>query len=280
MEKVRLTQVQMVVTKDRQVNLDHASALIRQAAKQGAEIVCLPEMFTTPYANDFFLRFAEPLAGITYDVLSQEARRNGIVLVGGSFPEREGDALFNTSLVFGPDGGLLAKHRKLHLFDISLSGRFAFRESDTFSPGSAITVFDTPFGRMGVAICFDIRFPELFRLMALQGAKIVTVPAAFNRVTGPAHWHLLARSRAMDNQLYVAMTSPALQEEGFQAYGHTLVADPWGNVLAEAGEEEALVESVLDMEYVEEVRREMPFLSARRTDVYQLTASVMPHKRQ
>lgn len=277
METVRLTQVQMVVTKDKAENLHRASALIDRAAGNGAEIVCLPEMFTTPYSNDCFSVFAEPADGPTSEMLSRAAEKHGIVLVGGSFPEREGNRLYNTSLVMGADGKCLARHRKVHLFDIDIAGKFSFRESDTLSPGQQITVVDTPLGPLGVAICFDIRFPELFRLMALQGARIILVPAAFNTTTGPAHWHLLARSRAVDNQVFIAMTSPARNAKGFQAYGHSLAADPWGNILNEAGEEEALVESVLDMAFLEKTRQELPFLSARRTDLYQLTASVMPH---
>lgn len=280
MAEVRLTQVQMIVTDDKAKNLQHASALIDRAASQGAEIVCLPEMFTTPYTNESFLRFAEPQNGVTSEMLSKEAARHGIVLVGGSFPESDAGKIYNTACIFGPDGKLLAKHRKMHLFDIAIQGKFSFRESDTLSAGNEITVFDTPVGRLGVAICFDIRFPELFRLMALQGAKIILVPAAFNTTTGPAHWHMLAKSRAVDNQVFLAMTSPARNETGFKAYGHTLAADPWGNILSEAGEKEALVESVLDMDFLEKKREEMPFLSARRTDVYQLNASVMPLKRQ
>lgn len=277
MAKVRLTQVQMVVTEDKSGNLLRASALIDRAASAGAEIVCLPEMFTTPYANDCFPKYAEPMDGETSEILSQAARRNGIVLVGGSFPERDGDHLYNTALVFGPDGQLLGKHRKVHLFDIAIEGQFSFKESDTLSAGNAMTVVDTPYGRVGVVICFDIRFPELFRLMVLEGAQIILVPAAFNTVTGPAHWHLLARSRAVDNQAFVAMTSPARQNSGFQAYGHTLVSDPWGTILSEAGEGEELVHSLLDLESLHKIRRELPFLSARRTDLYQLTQSVMPH---
>lgn len=276
MGEVRLTQVQMVVTDDKADNLKRASTLIDRAAAQGAEIVCLPEMFTTPYDNDFFLRFAESQEGPTTEMLSKTALKHGIVLVGGSFPEMDSGRLYNTALTFGPQGQVLARHRKIHLFDIAIKGKFSFKESATFSPGSQITVFDTPFGRLGVAICFDIRFPELFRLMALQGAQIILVPAAFNTTTGPAHWHLLARSRAMDNQIYLGMTSPARNERGFKAYGHTLLSDPWGNILSEAGEEEALVESSLDMGFLEKTRREMPFLTARRTDLYQLTATVMP----
>lgn len=276
MADVRLTQVQMHVTDDKVKNIQRAAAFIDRAASRGAEIVCLPEMFTTPYANEYFGRFAEPQDGATAEMLSREAARHGIVLAGGSFPEGDAGRIYNTSLVFGPHGERLAKHRKLHLFDIALEGKVAFKESDTLSAGNAITVVDTAYGRIGVAICFDIRFPELFRLMALQGARIILVPAAFNTVTGPAHWHLLARSRAVDNQVYVGMTSPARNADGFKAYGHTMVSDPWGNILSEAGEEESLVESTLDMTFLEKTRAQLPLLTARRTDLYQLTASVMP----
>lgn len=276
MATVRLTQIQMCITDDRSANRRHAARLIDQAADNGAEIVCLPEMFTTPYDNSCFEPYAEAADGPTAEMLSDAAARHGIVLVGGSIPELEGRHIYNTALVYGPGGQLLAKHRKVHLFDISVEGKFTFRESDTLSPGSGITVFDTPLGRLGTAICFDIRFPEMFRLMALKGAQIILVPAAFNTTTGPAHWHLLARCRAVDNQVFLGMTSPARNPSGFKAYGHTLVADPWGNILAEAGENEALVDSVLDLDFLSKTRNELPFLTARRTDLYQLTESVMP----
>lgn len=278
MKDVRLTQIQMSVTEDRQANLTRAIRLIDQAADTGAEIVCLPEMFTTPYSNDWFARFAEPGDGETAENLSLAARRNGVVLSGGSFPEREGNRLYNTSLLFGPNGEVLSKHRKLHLFDIDLPGRFSFRESDTLSSGDALTVADTPYGRIGTAICFDIRFPELFRLMVLEGAELIVVPAAFNTTTGPAHWHLLARSRAVDNQAFVALTSPARQGSVFQAYGHSLVATPWGDILGEADEAEALVTSCLEGTLADRIRQEIPSLTARRTDLYQLTKSVMPRR--
>lgn len=276
MQSVRLTQIQMSVTDDRAANLRRAVEGIDWAAAEGAEIVCLPEMFTTPYGNGWFPGFAEAADGETAEMLSRAAERNGIVLSGGSFPERAGERLYNTSLLFGPEGQLLSRHRKLHLFDIDLPERFSFRESDTLSAGDAVTLADTPYGRIGTAICFDIRFPELFRLMVLEGAQIILVPAAFNTTTGPAHWHLLARSRAVDNQAFVALTSPARQGSIFQAYGHSLVADPWGDILCEAGEEDTRVSSVLDLDMPARVRRELPFLTARRTDLYQLTTSVMP----
>jgi len=276
MQSVRLTQIQMSVTDDRAANLRRAAEGVDRAAADGAEIVCLPEMFTTPYGNEWFPRFAEAADGETAEMLSRAAERSGIVLSGGSFPEREGERLYNTSLLFGPQGQLLSRHRKLHLFDIDLPERFSFRESDTLSAGDAVTVADTPYGRIGTAICFDIRFPELFRLMVLEGAHIILVPAAFNTTTGPAHWHLLARSRAVDNQAFVALTSPARQGSVFPAYGHSLVADPWGDILCEAGEGDTRVSSVLDLDMPARVRRELPFLTARRTDLYQLTASVMP----
>lgn len=273
---VRLTQIQMDVTEDRQRNIRHARTLIDQASAQGSEIVCLPEMFTTPYDNDYFKRFAETDDGETASMLRDAALKNRITLVGGSFPELDGPRLYNTSLIIGPDGEVLGKHRKMHLFDIAIEGKFSFKESDTLSAGNGITVVDTPVGRIGVAICFDIRFPELFRLMVLQGARIILVPAAFNTTTGPAHWHMLARCRAVDNQAFVALTSPSRSGSVFKSYGHSLVSDPWGTVLSEADEDEALLTTDVDLEVVETVRRELPFLSARRNDVYTLNASIMP----
>ena len=179
--------------------------------------------------------------------------------------------MYNTSFVFDPQGACVARHRKMHLFDIDVEGGQRFRESDTLSPGNDVTLFDTPWGRMGLCICFDLRFEELCRVMALEGARVLLAPAAFNMTTGPAHWELLLRQRAVDNQCFTVGTSPARDESAsYVAWGNSMVCDPWGTVLhcCGAGEEVAVTE--LDMTRIDAVRRQLPILSARRTDVYEL----------
>ena len=265
---MKLAQIQMQVTDNKTLNLWHAAELIQQTE---ADMVILPEMFCCPYDNGCFRAYGEEEGGAAWDILSRTARDKGIWLVGGSLPELEGDRVYNTSYVFDPEGRQVAKHRKMHLFDIDVAGGQSFRESATLSPGEQVTVFDTPWGRMGLCICFDLRFEELCRLMVLEGARVLLAPAAFNMTTGPAHWELLLRQRAVDNQCFTVGTSPARDEwASYVAWGHSMVCDPWGTVLhrCDAGEEVAVTE--LELSRVDEVRRQLPILSARRTDVYEL----------
>lgn len=264
-----VAQVQMRVTRDKAENIAAACRLIRRAAEQGAEFVMLPEMFCCPYENGAFRPYGEEQDGPAQRALSALAAELGIWIVGGSIPELEGNRVYNTSFVYDSAGRQVARHRKMHLFDISVEGGQTFRESDTLSPGGEITVFDTPWGKMGLCICFDLRFEELTRLMALRGARVIFVPAAFNMTTGPAHWELLFRQRAVDNQLFTVGTSPARSEsETYVAWGHSIVCDPWGSVLHQCGAEEEISITSLDLHRVESVRRQLPILRARREDIY------------
>ena len=256
---------QMMVTTDKEENLRKAERMVREASVQGAQLVMLPEMFQCPYANVYFPQYAEEGQGESYWRLSAMARDNGVTLVGGSIPELvrggENDAIYNTSYVFGPDGQLLGRHRKVHLFDVDVPGGIRFKESDTLSPGQGITVIDTPVGRIGVAICFDIRFAEMFRAMACAGARILCVPAAFNMTTGPAHWELSFRMRAVDNQCFLAGCSPARDEQGcYVAYGHSMVTGPWGDVMVQADETEQVILAEIDLAEVERVRASLPIM--------------------
>lgn len=264
-----VAQVQMRVTRDKAENIAAACRLIRRAAEQGAEFVMLPEMFCCPYENGAFRPYGEEQDGPAQRALSALAAALGIWIVGGSIPELEENRVYNTSFVYDSAGRQVARHRKMHLFDISVEGGQTFRESDTLSPGGEITVFDTPWGMMGLCICFDLRFEELARLMALRGARVIFVPAAFNMTTGPAHWELLFRQRAVDNQLFTVGTSPARSEsETYVAWGHSIVCDPWGSVLHQCGAEEEISIISLDLHRVESVRRQLPILRARREDIY------------
>ena len=266
---MKIAQIQMRVTSDKTENLRRAAALIRQAAP--ADMAVLPEMFCCPYDNSCFRAYGEPAGGAAYQMLSRTARELGLWLVGGSLPELEAGRVYNTSFVFDPQGVCVARHRKMHLFDISVEGGQSFRESDTLSPGNDVTVFDSPWGKLGLCICFDLRFEELARVMTLQGAQAIFVPAAFNMTTGPAHWELLFRQRAVDNQLFTIGTSPARNEqETYVAWGHSVICDPWGSVLHQCGAGEELAVTTLDLKRVESVRRQLPILSARREDVYSI----------
>jgi len=262
----------MRVTADKAGNLTAAGDWVSRCAGEGAALVVLPEMFCCPYDTAAFPQYAEPEGGPAWQALADAARQAKVYLVGGSMPEVDpAGRIYNTCYIFDPRGRQIGKHRKMHLFDIDVAGGQRFRESDTLSPGSQVTVVDTEFGRLGVAICYDLRFPELARLMALRGAKILVYPGAFNMTTGPAHWEFLFRTRALDNQVYLLGCAPARDESaGYVSYANSLAASPWGHVLARLGAEEDRLLAELDLDEVERVRRQLPFLQHRRTDVYRL----------
>ena len=268
---MKLAVVQMNVDFDKVKNLDTMKGFVEKAAEAGADFVVLPEMFNCPYSNDYFTRYAEKAGDESYTALSHAASSNGLYVVGGSIPELDGDNVYNTSFVFDRKGNQIARHRKVHLFDIDIMGKQRFFESETFKAGEDITVFDTEFGKMGLMICFDIRFPEICRLTALKGAQVLFVPAAFGMITGPLHWELLYRLRAVDNQIFTVGASPARDENGvYVAYGNSMVVDPWGKPLyrADAQEEMGVVE--LDLSEIGRVREELPLINAMRSDVYKI----------
>jgi len=241
------------------------------AVENGTDLVMLPEMWNGPYDAKQFPTFAEPEGGPSWQFLSALAKEKRVYLCGGSIAERDGDRVYNTSYVFDPDGRCIAKHRKMHLFDVDVTGGQRFFESETLSAGNAVTVFSTPFGTIGLCICYDLRFPELSRLMVDAGAKILLVPAAFNMTTGPAHWELLFRCRAVDNQIYTVGAAPARDPNAaYRSWGHSIVCSPWGEVLQEADEKECVLTAAIDLTAVDRVRRELPLLAQRRTDLYRL----------
>lgn len=249
----------------------HIRALLASIPDGAADLIMLPEMWNGPYEAKRFPDFAEPEGGPSWQFLSALAKERHVYLCGGSIAEREGDRVYNTAYVFDPDGRQIAKHRKMHLFDIDVKGGQRFFESDTLSPGNDVTVFSTPFCKMGLCICYDFRFPELARLMVDAGAKVILVPAAFNMTTGPAHWELLFRQRAVDNQVYTVGVAPARDPAAsYQSWGHSIVCSPWGEVLMQADEKESVAITSLDLDRVNEIRRQLPLLSQRRTDVYRL----------
>ena len=268
---LKLGQVQLMVGRDKAENLRRACALIRRAAERGAQLVMLPEMFCCPYENEMFRPNSEEQGGPAQQALSALSRELGIWIVGGTIPEREGERLYNTCYVYDDQGRQAARHRKIHLFDVNVEGGQYFMESDTFAPGNDITLLDTPWGRVGLCVCFDLRFEELCRVMTLRGARMILAPAAFNMTTGPAHWELLFRQRAVDNQCFTVGVSPARDEQGsYVAYGNSIAVDPWGAVLCRAGAEETTLYADLDVERLEAVRAQLPILSARRTDLYEV----------
>ncbi|RJE48600.1 MULTISPECIES: carbon-nitrogen hydrolase family protein [unclassified Dehalobacter] len=274
MSIVRAAALQLKVSPDKTENVDRLQQHLASLAKENVDLVILPEMFNCPYQTSLFPDYAEEEGGACWQKLSSLAAQYKMYLVAGSMPEKDREnKIYNTSYVFDRQGRQIGKHRKVHLFDIDIEGGQQFRESDTLSPGNKATVFDTEFGTMGLCICYDLRFPELARLMADQGAKMIIVPGAFNMTTGPAHWEILFRTRAVDNQVFTVGAAPARDAEaGYMSWGHTLMVGPWGNVLQQMDEREGCIIQDLDLAEVAKVRRELPLLAQRRSDLYQLTS--------
>ncbi|SMC38119.1 carbon-nitrogen hydrolase family protein [Sporomusa malonica] len=263
---------QMGVIPDKLANIEKARTMIGDAAIKGSRLVVLPEMFNCPYQSELFPDYAESVAdGPTITMLAECAAQNKVIVVGGSIPEKdEAGNVFNTSFVFNENGDLIGRHRKVHLFDVAIKGGTVFQESKTLAAGSSMTVVNTSLGTMGVAICYDVRFPELARAMALKGAQVIIYPAAFGPVTGPAHWELLMRARAVDNQVYIIAAAPALNAAAeYKAYGHSMIVDPWARVLAVASEEETVITGKVDFRTLEKVRDELPILKHRKPEVYE-----------
>jgi len=256
----RIALCQIAAVKDKTQNLDRAADAVREAARCGASVVCLPEIWNSPYDLKLLADYAEPADGPSVSLMSELARKNNIYLIGGSIPEKTGlSKIYNTSFVFDPNGALIARHRKVHLFDVDIERGVSFKESDFFAAGEELTVFDTDHGKMGLAICFDLRFPDMFREMNKAGARIVFLPAAFNITTGSAHWDILIKSRALDNQFYMAACAPARDlTASFVTWSHSCVATPWGDYCAAADARETIVYATIDLEYLYKIRQELP----------------------
>jgi omega-amidase len=279
-QRVTVACVQLASGPDKAANLLHAREKVHEAANSGAKIVVLPECFNSPYGCSFFPTYAETLLpeppsesqSPSYHALSAMAAAAKVYLVGGSLPELdpESNKYYNTCLIFGPDGKLLGTHRKVHLFDIDVPGKIRFRESDVLSPGNKLTMVNFPeYGKVGIAICYDIRFPELTMIAARKGAFAVICPAAFNMTTGPLHWKLQGQARAMDNQMYVAMCAPARDlNASYHAWGHSMIVDPQGQVMVSAEEKETIASWDLDPQQIEEARQAIPLTYQRRFDIY------------
>ena len=272
MEKIKVAAIQMPTLTDKMQNVRTAGIYLEKIKDEKPDFVILPEMFCCPYQTQNFPVYAEEEGGPVWQQLSEYANQYGIYLIGGSMPEKDAEGkVYNTSYIFDRQGKQIGKHRKVHLFDIDVTGGQTFKESDTLTAGDHDTVFDTEFGRMGVILCFDIRFPELARMMVNDGAKAIFVPAAFNMTTGPAHWELSFRTRALDNQIYMIGCAPMRDESaGYISWGHSIVTDPWGRVIDMLDEKEGVLLTELDHDYEEQVREELPLLKSRRKDMYRL----------
>lgn len=271
---MKIALIQMKVNTEMELNIQYIKKTIKELSNQNIDLIMLPEMFCCPYETSNFPLYAEQEGGALDRELANIARDNNIYLIAGSVPEKDGDKIYNTSYVYNRMGEKIAKHRKVHLFDINVRNGQKFKESDTLFPGDKVTVFDTEFGRFGLAICFDIRFPELFRKMTKLGAKAIFVPAAFNMTTGPAHWETLFKARALDNQVYTIGTASARDNTAkYCSYGHSIIVSPWGNIENELEYEEDIIISDLDLNKVEDIREQLPVLKSLRNDIYDIPDS-------
>lgn len=259
----------MMPSEDAAVSRQRFEKAAREAAAQGADILVFPEMWICPYIGELFGKSKEPEGGETYRFMSSLAKELGVYIFGGSIPEEEGDRVYNTCFVFDRNGELIGKHRKAHLFDVDIKGGITFTESNFVGRGEKSTVVDTEFGKIGVAICFDIRFAEFSRKMVKDGAQVIVLPAAFNLTTGPAHWELSIRMRATDNQVYFMGVQPARDPDcRFKAWGHSTVSDPFGVVIDSCDENENIIYCDVDTDRIASVREELPILSAMRPELY------------
>ena len=276
MNTIKIALCQMNVIDNKEENLKKAISMIKTASEKDADLIILPEMFNCPYENEKFMEYSEDTENsYTLNLISKTASEEKKYIIAGSIPEKEAtstsERIYNTSFMFNPDGKIIAKHRKMHLFDIDVKGKIYFKESDTLTAGNQITIAETSFGKIGIGICYDVRFPELARLMALEGADILCYPGAFNLTTGPAHWEMLFRARACDNQVFTIGVAPALDKNAnYNSYGHSLIVNPWGEILSSASFEEELIIAEIDLNEIKKVREELPLLKNRRKDIYNL----------
>ena len=269
---LRIAACQMNSQGDKDANLATAERLIDEAARQGAQMVGLPELFNLLADDATMVAGAESEDGPTSTLLQAKARQHGIYLHGGSIPTviPGSDRIGNTTVVFDPEGAIVARYQKIHLFDIHIAGQNSYQESARVAPGEEMVTFETEQGNFGLTICYDIRFPELYRALTLAGARVIFHPAAFTLYTGKDHWETLIRARAIENQVY--MVSPAQigsHSNGKQCFGNTMIVDPWGTVLARAPERECVVVAEIDYAAQDKVRAELPALKHRRADVYE-----------
>jgi predicted amidohydrolase len=274
-DTLRVACVQLTSHDDKAANLERAERLVARAAATGADVVVLPEKWNAIGDAEALHANAEPLeGGESVTALADWARTHGITIVGGSITERrEGrEKLSNTSVVVDSEGSIVAVYRKIHLFDVEVGGH-VYRESEAEEAGDEPVICEAEGWRIGLTVCYDVRFPELYRVLALEGAELVTVPAHFTERTGRDHWHVLLRARAIENQCYVAAAAQVGETlPGRRSYGHSVVVDPWGTVLADAPDEETVIAAELDRSRLRRIRSELPSLASRRPAAYRWPA--------
>lgn len=265
--KFVVAAVQMLASSDKASNLDEAAGRLREAKAQGAQMVALPEVFNWRGDLREGKKFAELIPGPTSEQMGKLARELGVYLLAGSILEQipGSSKVYNTSLFFDPQGALLASYRKIHLFDVDIERGVSAKESETREAGDSLVLARTEFCLTGLTICYDLRFPELYRSLAFQGAQLIFVPSAFTALTGEAHWEPLLRARAIENQVYmVAPNQVGKNPDSFETYGHSMIVDPWGKILACATNGPKVILADIDLAYLAKVRAELPALTHRK----------------
>jgi predicted amidohydrolase len=270
-QQVAIAAVQFNPRDDKVANIDKALSLIDQAASSGARLIVLPEIWTYMGDPDRNWDNAEPIPGDLTNRLAERARRHSIYLHSGTFQERvEGDErVRNTTVVFDPNGEIVATYRKIHMFDVTIDGMATYEESATVAPGEEIVTFSLDGVTVGLATCYDVRFPELFRILALRGSEVILLPAAFTMMTGKDHWEVLIRARAIENGVYlVAAAQYGPNLPGKWCYGRSMIVDPWGTVVATAPDMESVITAVVDRNHIQSIRRQVPSLRNRQPEAY------------
>lgn len=270
-----VSAIQLTTKSNKKKNLAVATALMERAVRQGAELIALPEYFSFVGIRNELIKEAEKAdEGLAFKTVSDFARKHEVYVLAGSIPTQSGGKerrLSNRSIFFGPDGKVLGKYDKIHLFDTEITESRAYRESETFKPGSELSVIDTPFGKVGLTVCYDLRFPEVYRSLALRGARIIFVPSAFTMYTGKDHWLALLKARAIENQVYIiAPAQIGKHSDQMVSYGKTCIIDPWGNIIALAPDCETAIVADIDFKFLAKVRKELPVLKHYRKDLFTL----------
>ena len=265
--------MQMDTQNDKGKNLETACAWIDEAAARGAKLICFPEVMNLIGKNIGEGGGREEIPGYTTERLCAKAKEHGVYIHGGSItqelPGEKRSA--NTSVLISPEGKILATYSKLHMFDITLADGTPYRESDRVKPGDSIVTVETELGVFGMSICYDVRFPEIYRLMALRGAQVIFVPASFTMPTGKDHWEVLLRARAIENGCYIVAAGQIGQKPAYAAYGNSLVADPWGTVIARSKDAPGITYAEIDLDYLDKIRKQIPSLENRRSDLYEVS---------
>jgi nitrilase len=266
MSKTTVAAVQMVSSPNVDDNLETARRLLAEAAGKGARLVTLPEYWPIMGMSDTdkVAHAEQPGRGIIQDFMAAQAREHGFWLIGGTMPLASDDAgrVLNTTLVYDPEGQAVSRYDKIHLFGFT-KGEESYDEARTIVPGAAVGSFEAPFGRVGLSVCYDLRFPELYR--AMGECALIVVPAAFTHTTGMAHWEVLLRARAIENQCYVlASAQGGTHRNGRRTFGHSMLIDPWGQVVGQVAEGEGVVAGEIDTDFLAEVRQSLPALKHRK----------------